>query len=107
MDGPDRSDPAADVCAVGLLVSGAAHLWRPRVGWGPDMVSCGPVRPQAVWRRGRGAHTPPCAPPASSPRVPPPLRGCLTLWAHVALSCVTPATHLCVPLFGRLQHGPR
>ena len=54
-------------------------------------------------RIGRGARVTPCAASASSPRVPPPLRGCFTLWAHVALSCVTPATRLCVPLFGRLQ----
>ena len=69
------------------------------MGW----VSPRLVRPQAVWHRGRDSRMSPCAASASSPRAPPPPRGCLTLWARVALSCVTPATRLCVPLFGRLQ----
>ena len=68
-----------------------------------DLVSPRSTCPQAVWHRGRDSRMSPCAASASSPRAPPPPRGCLTLWARVALSCVTPATRLCVPLFGRLQ----
>lgn len=124
MDGPNRFDPTIDVCAVGVSVSGTAHLWRPSVGWGAGLgfpsvhgptgsLAPGPgemglvspwlMRPQAVWHRGWDSRMSPCAASASSPRVPPPLRGCLTLWAHMALSCITPATRLCVRLFGRLQ----
>ena len=81
MDGPNRFDPTIDVCAVGVSVSGTAHLWRPSVGWGAglgfplvhaptgglppgpgemDLVSPRSTRPQAVSHRGRGRWTCPC-----------------------------------------------
>ena len=58
MDGPNRFDPTIDVCAVGVSVSGTAHLWRPSVGWGAGLGFPSVHAPTGGLAPGPGEHRP-------------------------------------------------